>query len=54
MFNETPNNNDIMCIANTVLKEAPNSNDATQRSKKYALNYHEYTTILNDGYIAIM
>ena len=28
MLNKAPSNNDIMCVANTVLKEAPNSNDA--------------------------
>ena len=30
MFNEAPNNNDIMSVTNTVLNEAPNSNDATR------------------------
>ena len=28
MLNEAPNNNDIMRVANIVLKEVPNSNDA--------------------------
>ena len=29
MFNEVPNNNDVMCVENMVLNEAPNGNDAT-------------------------
>ena len=30
MLNEAPNNNDITCMANTVLNKVPNSNDATR------------------------
>ena len=29
MLNKVPNNNDVMCVANTVLKKVLNSNDAT-------------------------
>ena len=29
VFNEMPNNNDVMCIANIMLSKAPNSNDVT-------------------------
>ena len=28
MLNEVPNNNDVTCVANTVLYKVPNSNDA--------------------------
>ena len=29
-MNETPNNNDVTCVANTMLNEAHNSHDATR------------------------
>ena len=30
MLNEVPNNNDVKCVANIMLNEALNSNDATR------------------------
>ena len=37
MFNEAPDNNNIMRIANTVLNDVPNSNDATHKANDVRL-----------------
>ena len=49
------NNNDNMCIANIVLNEVPNTNDAMRIANNVCLTtMHGQTMILNGGYIAIM
>ena len=53
VLNEPPNNIDVTHIANVVLNEVTNSNDAMSTTNNVRLTT-KHTTILNGGYIAIM